>query len=103
MKKKFQGSTRAKRQQLQILSFEFELLRMKSGESVTDYFPRVMTIINKIRIHSDKTKEVTINEKILQIMTPKFYLMTLIYYQLTNYKVLCRFMNKKLHNNIEKK
>jgi len=36
--KKFQGSTRAKRPQLQILHSEFELLRMKFGESVTDYF-----------------------------------------------------------------
>jgi len=72
MKKKFQGSTRTKRQQLQILRFEFELLRMESGGSVTDYFSRVMTIINKMRIHGDKTEEVTIFEKIMRTMTLKF-------------------------------
>ena len=37
MKKKYQGSIRLKRQQLQALRTEFELLCMKSGESVTEY------------------------------------------------------------------
>ncbi|XP_015164463.1 uncharacterized protein [Solanum tuberosum] len=72
MKKKYQGLTRAKRQQLQALRSEFETLRMKSGESVIDYFSRVMTVLNKVRIHGDKSNEVTIVEKILQTMTPKF-------------------------------
>ncbi|KAH0706526.1 hypothetical protein KY289_011602 [Solanum tuberosum] len=45
---------------------------MKSGESVSDYFSRVMTVVNKMRIHGDKSNEVTIVEKILWTMTPKF-------------------------------
>ncbi|KAA8532168.1 hypothetical protein F0562_006691 [Nyssa sinensis] len=45
---------------------------MKSGESVTDYFSRTMAIVNKMRIHGDKTEDVTIVEKILRSMTPKF-------------------------------
>ncbi|KAF2295493.1 hypothetical protein GH714_033053 [Hevea brasiliensis] len=53
MKKKYQGSARVRRQQLLALHSEFETLRMKSGESVTDYFSRVMTIVNKMRIHGD--------------------------------------------------
>ncbi|RDY10866.1 hypothetical protein CR513_04539, partial [Mucuna pruriens] len=72
MKKKYQGFARAKRQQLQTLRLEFETLRMKSGESVTDYFSRTMTIVNKMRIHGDKTKDITVVEKILRSMTPKF-------------------------------
>ncbi|XP_044489966.1 uncharacterized protein LOC123214255 [Mangifera indica] len=72
MKKKYQGSVRAKRQQLQALCTEFETLRMKSSESVTDYFSRVMSIANKMRIHGDKSEDVTIVEKILRSMTPKF-------------------------------
>ena len=60
MKKKYQGSARAKRQQLQALRSEFEMLRMKSGESVTDYFSRMMVIVNKMWIHGDKTANVTI-------------------------------------------
>jgi hypothetical protein len=72
MKKKYQGSTRAKRQQLQALRSEFETLRMKSGESVTNYFSRTMVIVNKMRTHGDKTEDVIIVEKILRSMTPKF-------------------------------
>ena len=58
MKKKYQGTARAKRQQLQALCSEFETLRMKLGESVTDYFSRTMAIVNKMRIHGDKTEDV---------------------------------------------
>ncbi|KAL6322426.1 hypothetical protein AAG906_008081 [Vitis piasezkii] len=72
MKKKYQGSTRTKRQQLQALRSEFETLRMKPGESVSDYFSRTMAIINKMRIHGEKMEDVTVIEKILRSMTPKF-------------------------------
>ncbi|KAL5836716.1 hypothetical protein ACOSQ3_013885 [Xanthoceras sorbifolium] len=72
MKKKYQGSARTKRQQLQTLRSEFETLRMKSGELVTYYFSRTMAIVNKMRIHGDKSEDVTIVEKILRSVTPKF-------------------------------
>ncbi|KAA8529256.1 hypothetical protein F0562_033945 [Nyssa sinensis] len=45
---------------------------MKSGESVLDYFSRMMEIVNKMQIHGEKTEDVTIVEKILRSMTPKF-------------------------------
>ncbi|PON49915.1 Zinc finger, CCHC-type, partial [Parasponia andersonii] len=45
---------------------------MKSGESVTDFFARTMTIANKMRIHGERMEDVTIIEKILRSMTPKF-------------------------------
>ncbi|XP_059654574.1 uncharacterized protein LOC132301327 [Cornus florida] len=72
MKKKYLGSVRAKRQQLQALHTEFEMFRMKSGESVVDYFSRMMAIVNKMRIHGDKMEDVTVIEKILRSLTPKF-------------------------------
>ncbi|KAK9131203.1 hypothetical protein Sjap_011690 [Stephania japonica] len=72
MKKKYQGTTRAKRQLLQTLRSGFEMLRMKSGESVTDYFSRTMAIVNKMRMHGDKTEDVFVVEKILRSLTPKF-------------------------------
>ncbi|GKV32516.1 hypothetical protein SLEP1_g41114 [Rubroshorea leprosula] len=72
MKKKYQGTTKTKRQQLQALRSEFEILRMKEGETVTDYFSRTMAIVNKLRTHGDKTQDVTVVEKILRSMTPKY-------------------------------
>lgn len=49
MKRKYQGSVRVKRAQLQTLRREFELLEMKIGESVNDYFSRVMMVANDMR------------------------------------------------------
>nr|KYP57703.1 hypothetical protein KK1_003973 [Cajanus cajan]KYP57707.1 hypothetical protein KK1_003977 [Cajanus cajan] len=42
--KKYHGSSRIKRAQLQALRRDFEVLQMKDGESVTDYCSRTMCI-----------------------------------------------------------
>lgn len=44
LKKKYQGNSRVKRAQLQALRKEFEILHMKAGESVDEYFARTLTI-----------------------------------------------------------
>ena len=72
MKKKFQGSTKAKRQQLQVLRIEFEILRMKTSETISDFFSRTMVIVNKMRVHGAKIENVTVVEKNFQSLTPKF-------------------------------
>ncbi|XXG77594.1 hypothetical protein AAC387_Pa08g1717 [Persea americana] len=73
LKQKYQGTTRVKRAQLQALRKEFEVLQMKAGESVDEYFARTHTIANKMRIHGEKMGNVVIIEKILRSMTHKFY------------------------------
>ena len=45
---------------------------MKDGESVTNYYARTMEISNKMRFHGEKMEDVTIVEKILCSLTPKF-------------------------------
>ena len=45
---------------------------MKLGEAVADFFSRTMAIANKMRIHGEKMQDITIVEKILRSMTPKF-------------------------------
>lgn len=72
MKKKYQGTARMKRGQLHALHKEFETLHMKGGESVNDYFGRMLTIANKMRIHGEKLDDVAVIEKILRSMTPNF-------------------------------
>ncbi|XP_038713290.1 uncharacterized protein LOC120007169 [Tripterygium wilfordii] len=71
MKKKYEGNTRVKRAQLQALRKEFEMLQMKTGESVNDYFARILTVTNKMRYHGEKMSEIVVIEKILRSMTSK--------------------------------
>ena len=72
MKKKYQGTTWVKRQQLQALRNEFEILQMKQGESVDEYFSRTLTIVNKMRVHREKIEDVAVVEKILRSVDSKF-------------------------------
>jgi hypothetical protein len=72
MKQKYQGTSRVKRAQLQALRREFEILQMKEGEKVDEYFARTLTIINKMKIYGENMTQVMIVEKILRSMTSKF-------------------------------
>jgi hypothetical protein len=72
MKTKYQGNTRVKRAQLQALRRDFEVLEMKIGESVTDYFSRVMVVANDMRNYGEDMQDVKIIEKILRTLTDKF-------------------------------
>ncbi|TXG69126.1 hypothetical protein EZV62_004061 [Acer yangbiense] len=72
MKKKYQGSSRVKRAQLQALKKDFETLQMKDSESVTNYCARTMGIANKMRFHGEQMKDVAIVEKILRSLAPKY-------------------------------
>ena len=48
MRKKYQGTARVKRAQLQALRRDFETLQMKEGESVMSYCARMMETSNKM-------------------------------------------------------
>lgn len=72
MKKKYEGNARVKRTILQGLRRDFEILEMKSGETVTVYFSRVMAVANKMRIYGETMTDVTVVEKILRSLTDKF-------------------------------
>ncbi|KAA8539565.1 hypothetical protein F0562_026257 [Nyssa sinensis] len=45
---------------------------MRSGEGVTEYFSRVMTVANKMRIYGENMQDVKVVEKILRSLTEKF-------------------------------
>ncbi|XP_069152762.1 uncharacterized protein [Solanum lycopersicum] len=85
MEKKCQGNVKAKRVQLQGFGTEFETLRMKSGDTVTDFFSRTMAIASKMRIHGEQMQDVTIVEKILRSMTQKFNFCCLLYRRIEGY------------------
>jgi len=48
MHRKYQGSTHVKRAQLQALHKEFEILAMKEGETIDEYFTRTLSIASKM-------------------------------------------------------
>ena len=45
---------------------------MRSGEGVTKYFSRVMTVANKMRIYGEAMQDVKVVGKILRSLTEKF-------------------------------
>jgi hypothetical protein len=72
MKKTFQGNARVKRVQLQAFCKDFEILHMKDGKTVSDYFTHTLTITNKLRFLGEILNDVTVIEKIMRSMTSKF-------------------------------
>jgi hypothetical protein len=79
MKIKYEGNARVKRSTLQALRRDFEILEMKIVEIITNYFARVMTVANKMRVYGEIMTDVTIYEKILRSLTDKFnYIVCLI-------------------------
>ena len=72
MRKKYQGSKRVQRAQLQALRREFEILEMKEGETIVEYFSRVMTVANNMRNNGESMQDIQIVEKILRTLTEKF-------------------------------
>ncbi|XP_023731945.1 uncharacterized protein LOC111879742 [Lactuca sativa] len=72
MKSKYQGNVRVKKAQLQRLRREFKNLEMIEGESVTDYFGRVMSTANEMRNFGEEITDVMIVKKILRSLTKNF-------------------------------
>jgi hypothetical protein len=72
MKVKYQGNARVQRPQLQILRRNFEVLEMKLGESVTDYFGKVILVANDMRNLGENMSDVKIVEMILCTLTKKY-------------------------------
>jgi hypothetical protein len=72
MKRKYQGSTKVKRTQLQSLRREFEVLGMGESEFINEYFARSLAIANRMTTHGERVEQVMVVEKILRSMTHKF-------------------------------
>lgn len=72
MKRKYQGNKRVQRAHLQRLRRDFEVLEMKEGESVTEYFPRVMLVANELRNLGEEMADSKVVEKILRTLHEKY-------------------------------
>eukprot|EP00257_Ricinus_communis_P023801 XP_015583886.1 uncharacterized protein LOC107262454 [Ricinus communis] len=72
MKRKYQGSERVQRAQLQALRRESEILEMKEGETIVEYFSRVMMVANNMHNNGETMQDTQIVEKILRTLTERF-------------------------------
>ena len=72
MKHKYQGSANVKREKLQALRREFELLALKEGEKVDNFLGRILTVENKIKSNGETVEQSTVVGKILRSWTTKF-------------------------------
>lgn len=72
MKVKYQGNKRVKSAQLQRLRRNFEVLEMKEGDSITEYFSRVMVVANDMRNLGEDMPDDKIVEKILRTLVERF-------------------------------
>lgn len=71
-KMKYGGNERVKQSLLNTLRRDFEVLEMKKGESIVEYFTRVMSVANQMRSNGEEMPDSKIIQKILRTLTERF-------------------------------
>lgn len=61
-----------KKIRLQTLRGDFERLFMEDSKSISDYFSRVLVVVNQLKRNGKDVNEVKVMEKILRTLNPSF-------------------------------
>ncbi|KAL0421154.1 UNVERIFIED_CONTAM: hypothetical protein Slati_3138300 [Sesamum latifolium] len=72
LRDEFEGSERVKMVKLLTLKREFEMLRMKDGETVKEYSSKLLDIINKIRLLGEDFSDLKVVDKMLVSLLARF-------------------------------
>ncbi|KAK2388316.1 hypothetical protein QL285_062010 [Trifolium repens] len=72
LQKSYGGDAKVKKVKLQALKRQYELLQMKSDESIADYFTRLVTLTNQMKNCGGNLSEQETVEKVLRTLTSKF-------------------------------
>ena len=72
LKDGYQGINQVKQVRIQTLKRDFENLKMKDDEKVTDYCVRVQTCVNKMKSLGEEIENEVVVKKVLRSLLPKW-------------------------------